>query len=769
MTQAQQISVTGEVHNLEQKPMLYATVTLLTIDSALIQQGSTDDKGRFLIKTTKGEFRLILSQFGRELFSEQVKLTTDLNLGVIQVNDSFNLEGVTVYASPTLMQVIGDKLYFNIENSPLAKGNNGMEVLRKSPKVSLGSDGRLLLKNKNVSILINGRKINLGDKDLEDYLSSINSEDIKRLEIQDLASSEQDASSDGGTVNIILKKAPNGFRGIAKAYYQYKNENYDRYGGSVNLNLGKENWNAYSTISYSENEDFGVTKSDFNYFDGRKNYANSSFSQTYKSLGARLGAIYYPNSRNEVGIEGYFNRNDMNILNSGMLDVHNRADITLSSISKSLSKTNTDIGYITFNYSLAIDTLGSSLKLVADFGKNSTDPFNDVLIRYPTDSTLDNHYKFDSRALSHYYTAQADWSQKFNYAWQFDGGAKVSWINRDNNLDVHFLQDLEWKNDGDQQQNFENRESTFAAYFTMSKRLQKHFFKMGLRVENTYIEGINKVDENKLKQEYTNFFPTVFYQYNISDSRNINLSYKRSISRPAFTDLNPSVLKINDYLYHIGNPNLRPLFIDRIDLAYSFHKQSISMYGIEIDEIIQKVYFQDENNINYFQAQNYGTYRSMGIDHSYNDNLFKWLYMSLSSGAFYNTFSNRSGKKFDGASFYNNSYLQVKPFKTYSLELSSNYQHGFRQLNIKSRHLYQLDISISKPFLKESLLVKLSALDVLNTKFDENTSFFTDFNFKFYQKRLTRGVFMQIQYALDNKRKAKRGSVKSENESRARL
>lgn len=83
-----------------------------------------------------------------------------------------------------IIQQVGDKTYFNVENSPIAKGNNGLEVLQKSPKLSVNSDGKILLHNKAATVLINGNKTQLEDADLKSYMENLTSENIKRIEIQ---------------------------------------------------------------------------------------------------------------------------------------------------------------------------------------------------------------------------------------------------------------------------------------------------------------------------------------------------------------------------------------------------------------------------------------------------------------------------------------------------------------------------------------------------------------------------------------------------------
>lgn len=56
--------------------------------------------------------------------------------------------------------------------------------------------------------------------------------------------------------------------------------------------------------------------------------------------------------------------------------------------------------------------------------------------------------------------------------------------------------------------------------------------------------------------------------------KSLSFSYKRSITRPSFRDLNPFVIKQNDFLYMIGNPNLQPLYLDDIEIGYNMKKHS---------------------------------------------------------------------------------------------------------------------------------------------------------------------------------------------------
>ncbi|WP_334126223.1 outer membrane beta-barrel protein [Empedobacter brevis] len=759
----------GKVVNNSNHSMEFVQVSLIKNDSITVSQTITDSLGIFSLNGEKGSYVLLMEQFGAELFAEPVALFQDIDLAIIQIDEFQQLEEVVIEGKRKIIEKVGDKLYFNVENSLLATGNSGLDILQKSPKLSTTSDG-VLLRNKSVSILVNGRKLNLSGGDLTAYLSSLSSEDIKRIEIQDVASADQDGSADGGVVNIVLKKSEKGIRGIVKTYFHHRKENYNAYNGALNLNYGTEKWNIYSDISYSDSKDFGHTESAFNYFNGRRNYEKGQFDQNNDNLGIRIGSTFYPNSKNELGFEGYYNKNTTTFDNSGIMNITDNGSPLLSSTNTSLSNTKNDFWYLTFNYSYLLDDEGSYLKFIGDIGQNKSNPSNNVLIEYPENSDLNNHYLFDTRANSRYATSQLDWVQKLENKWDINAGLKFMYVKRDNLLDVQFNRDNVWFPDLNQNQDFNNKEQIFAGYVSFSKTFEKQYIKFGLRAENTNIKGINNVTNSEVRQDYTQLFPSLYYRYNIDESnKSIALNYRRSIARPSFSDLNPFVIKINDYLYQIGNPDLKPLYMNRMDITFDVKKHSFSLFGKLTDKTIQGVYFTDEQNVNYYQPQNFGKYKEAGFDHSFSGNITKWFYADVSTGVFYNSFRSNDGLTNQGPSFYNNTYLQFKPAESYIIEVFSNYQHRYKSRNLENRYKYKFDISLGKSFLNNTITTRLIVYDVFNTRFDENTSYYQDFNFNFYQKRLTRGVLLYVQYTFGNKHKVSSKTVKSENESRGRL
>lgn len=698
-----------------------------------------------------------------------VLLCVGIFAGAQEKKDSIKTQQIqAVTLNKKIIQQVGDKTYFNVENSPIAKGNNGLEVLRKSPKLSVNPDGKILLHNKPVTVLINGRKTQLEDADLKSYMENLTSENIKRIEIQEVSGSDQDASNDGGVINIITKKIPTGFRAIAKTGYTFRKEKYDQYKSGLNLNAGGEKWNIYSDINYYDNHNQSKARSAFNYANGNKQTSEGQFDTHNMNFGTRLGAVIYPNEKNEIGIEGYYNKYSNDYSSQAQLNIIQNGKVTTTSENNSSVIRPVKLWYVTGNYLYKFGNNGNSLKFIGDFGENFNNPFNEVVSVYPNNLTLNNHYTFATNSISKYYTAQLDLFEKFDNKLELNAGAKYGSVSRNNLLDVNILQNGNWKSASDQNQDFQNKESILAGYVSGSKDFGRHFVKVGLRVENTNINGLNRINGNKLAQNYTEFFPSAFYKYSFSADKSFSASYNRNIIRASFQYLNPYVTKENDYLYQIGNPDLKPVFIDNIRFSIDYKTHSLSGGYSNTKNIAQGVYFE-KNGINYWQIQNFGTYKSISLDYSYSKDATKWLYFKLDGGVFYNFFKSYDGVELNGPSFYVNTYTQFKLPKFWTLEWTNNlsYKRKYSQLLINT--FYEMDISIKKSFFDKKILMTFGVEDVFNTSKNDIISYYKNFNFDFYQKSLTRQFFINLQYTMDNKNNMKTNSVKSENDLRGRL
>jgi len=154
------------------------------------------------------------------------------------------LKNVTVTSKKPPIQFLPDKTVINPEASITSGGATLMDVLEKSPGITVAKDGNIIMKGKPaVTVLIDGKPTQLSGQDLQSYLSGISASQVDVIELIENPGAKYDASGNAGIINIKLKsnrvKGFNGSLNVSGAQGIYP-----KTGNSLNLNYrnGKLNW-----------------------------------------------------------------------------------------------------------------------------------------------------------------------------------------------------------------------------------------------------------------------------------------------------------------------------------------------------------------------------------------------------------------------------------------------------------------------------------------------------------------------------------------------
>jgi len=678
------------------------------------------------------------------------------------------LDTVVITGNKPVIRKEYDKLIFSVENSPLRDAVNGLELLSRIPKLQVTSQGDILMRSQSPLILINGRKLNLSGEDLSAYLRNLDPKRIKSIEIQDMGAGDTDAQNSGGVINIIMKGAPQGFSSTLTNAYTYRKNKV--WSGSTGLtaNYGFEKWNFFTRTNYEKNNDAGsyAIKKIFPAVKGQ-NLSLGDFSGLKHNLALQGGAIFTPSKNQELGAEVYYNHSDSQ--GQGREDLR-IFDPELSSVSTNITdqQSGKKLWYTAFNYTYKTDTMGSQLKVIADIGGIDASDNNTTNSIYPFASSSDNSYRYLTVPISHYYTLQGDWLQKLSKKQEFKTGVKYGAVDRSNTLESSLFQNNSWILTPEGQEDFDNKEDVLAGYFTFSSKLgNQQNFRLGLRAEYTHLKGENHINEEKVNQDYTNLFPSFYYGYTLQNTTTLSASFSRHITRPSFRDLNPFLKKENDFSYISGNPNLLPQYSNQYELSWQLKKQSVSLYANYFEDVIAGVY-RNEGNVTYYQPQNFGKQRQLGIDYNYYGNVYKWLYTNISSGLFYTKFdlSPLHPSKY---SFQNNLYTRITLPKDYAVDIYNNFLSGFQQYMTSVGTIYTMDLALQKRLWHKKGTIKLSCNDVFNTSRSKNFSTYQNFDVDFYQKRVTRAYALLFSYTFSNHTKTANKSIQSDAEKRGRL
>ncbi|WP_231577428.1 TonB-dependent receptor plug domain-containing protein [Sphingobacterium sp. IITKGP-BTPF85] len=133
---------------------------------------------------------------------------TQQQIADLKLSPSTNaLAEVTIEGKRPLVENKQGKLILNVENSPLAAGNNGLDIVQRAPGVSLDNDNNLqLMGQSGVKVTIDGRQTYMTGEQLTTLLKSTDGNQIKSVEVIKSRSARDDAEGAVGTINIVMKK-----------------------------------------------------------------------------------------------------------------------------------------------------------------------------------------------------------------------------------------------------------------------------------------------------------------------------------------------------------------------------------------------------------------------------------------------------------------------------------------------------------------------------------------------------------------------------------
>lgn len=614
--------VQGNLIDEKSEPVQYVGATFMDIDKKTSKYSLVDSTGSFKIDLPSGKYVLIVEQMGNELLKREFDLKNDLDLGVMKVDRSIKLEEITIEGKRPLIQQKIDRMVFNVESSMSFQGMSGLDAISNAPLIKLDEqNGISIIGKSSLSVMVNNRQLNLSGSDLMNYLRSLRSDDIARIEVITTPPSRFEAAGNSGIINIILKRNPNlGLSGNVSSAYIRNSKNGTRNGFALNYGGQKVNTSIklrqYITGYKPEGtQDFlsnGQNVLSKNLRDDTPTGFGANLSFDFKlSQNSTIGLIY-DHSRSNYKIK---TRNESAYETSNYLD----SMLTTNSSQKWLTPTNT----LNLFYDLLLDSLGKKISIVANYlndNPNKSDDFNTL------NSKSDVHNFVKTKSLSGYkiYSFQSDLTIPTTIG-TIETGLKYTLFDNSSDISYNDLIGNEYVPNLKNSNIFNYKEQNFAGYFSMSGNLsEKWGYNAGVRYEYTTLKGvtINSTGET-IKNNYGKLFPTASLSYKKDENNVFALNYSRRIGRPGFQALNPFRWYSNPFTYTAGNPFLVPSINDNFRLSYTFkNKFTVDIY--------------DQYGVNYYTTiarLNEGIYSTI-YENSYDENR-----VGLNLG-YYDTFFN---------------------------------------------------------------------------------------------------------------------------------
>jgi hypothetical protein len=744
--------ITGQVKDANGASVNAASIMLFQAkDSALVKTELTDKSGNYKFEPVNaGNYFIRTSVTGMQKTSSPV---ITVNEGATVTGPSIslkpadkNLQGVTVNSKKPMVEVKADKTIVNVEGTINAVGNDGLELLRKSPGVMIDKDDNLSLAGKNgVKVYIDGKPSPLSGAELASYLKSLQSAQIESIEIITNPSAKYEASGNAGIINIRLKKNLTiGTNGSVNAGYNIAT--YPKVNGGLSLNHRNTKVNIFGSYNYNE----AISEMNMKLF---RSQADTVFDQSNQIINRnkgthnfKTGVDYFINKNSTVGVLVNGNISHNVTETSGPMNIIYQPTNTLNRILFATGDNDTKRSNINFNlnYRYAVSG-GSELNIDADYGffdlRNNQMQPNNYYDASGLVKLYSNVYHMISPTDIGIYSVKADYEQNFKKG-RLGYGGKIGYVTTDNDFKRYDVYGTTEVYDKDRSNRFKYTENINAAYINYNRAFKGFIIQAGVRVENTNSDGVssglkyNKTTatyedyDSSLKRNYTDIFPSAAITYNKNPMSQWGLTYSRRVDRPAYQDLNPFEFKLNDYTFMKGNTQLRPQYTNSFGITHTYkYKLNTRLNYSHVKDIFTQLPDTTEKSKSFLTKKNLATQDIVSLNISYPFQ-YKWYSFFTNLNSFYSVYKANFGGgdrnvNLDvlAVSFYlQNSFNLGKGWKA---ELSGFYNSPtIWQGSFKSKSMYSVDGGIQKTVFKGKGTVKAAVSDIFKTlKWSGNSNF----------------------------------------------
>lgn len=584
----------GRVVNEQGKAIEYATVVLLR-EGRQVAGMATDADGRFQLEAAPGQYALQIQYLGCEPLKQLIRVEENNDLGDFVLRSSpTQIEDVVV--SARLVRREADRFVVDVANAPAAIGKDGIELLEHAPGVWIDGEKISINGKSGSKVFVNDRELRMDNEQLLTYLRSLRAEEIQKIEVVPVTGADFDADSSAGIIKITLKKRrENGMNGSV-AFNTTLSDIYHTYDPSANINLHSGKVDFYSSIWGSLGNQRMITHENTRYnASGKSLQAISNARHNQRNYGINAGGLFEINPKNSLGAEFSYWRGKSGGPNQTSTDLSDGSEVVNTrSIFDSHSLNNTYA--VTFNYIHKLDTLGSTLKLLADYTHRNSDSGNDNSSRITTgNSFVDSLYRDNATSIYDVATATLALEKSFSPRWTLKAGAKYTFNDMRNTALYEYRKADAWLRNDNQSYTVNYTENIAALYATASARLGRWSLVAGLRGEYTHTHG----KSGGLRQNYFSLFPNANISYTLAPEKghSLILQYARTIERPRFWCLNPQRWQLSDYTYQSGNPSLDPAFQHDVNLTLVLANKYSLTGGVQIvDGEIQQTMLSDPQN-----------------------------------------------------------------------------------------------------------------------------------------------------------------------------
>ena len=760
------------------KAIARASVRIVLLsDTSVSNTVLTGKEGDFLLdKLAYGYYRLQVTAAGyNKLSLDSIYIRPerfDFDLNDIKLNKrSATLDEVVVYAEKPLIENKDGKITFNTGESALSSGATTTELLKQTPLVNVDNDGKLLLRGKEVKVLIDDKPIELDSKQLQDLLESMPGSMIEKIEVM-TTPPPQYANERGGVINIVTRKGKVGFNARLNVNYGTRGEA----GVSGNLTYRKNKF----TLNFSAG--FGYNEYRSNSYSYRQNYYTDS-SNFFNTLGdnssnnrrpnIRLSLDYDLNKRNSLNFTSQYNSNNSGSHNETEYSNLNRF-YQVYKLSNRVTGTNNESWNpnVTVTYTYKGKDPKEVLKLIAGINYNAYNNERDFYQQYlnpdASPTGVDSTQQQNTFSKNHSINLRLNYDRPLVKKVSLSTGASYNRYNNHNVLNTEFMKkpdNVFVKNDL-LSNDFLFHQTIAGLRASLRYEFMIDFYvNAGVQAEHTVTNFDIRNSVERYPNNYWSFLPFGTLMKKWPNDVSVTFSYKRTIQRPRLNELNPSTDYADPYNTRSGNPYLQAYFADNFDLIFGKWNKKYNLNASVGYNALQDIYSSIRTLL--ADGKTFTTWQNISGRKEYEGSIWggytfsKKAKANLSFGYTYNVYSayDRTVRYFrNGGSFYStlNGSYQFSDLMNANASFTFN---RFANPQGTIRNTLSMNIGLQRKFFRKNFIVTINVIDPFRQQQNKNFTYGSNFSLESSSTTQTRNYRVALSYLF---RKTPKKSSKTE-------
>jgi hypothetical protein len=723
----------GLIRDAEKQPVAGATVTLQ--HDSIRRSAVSNGFGAFAFEElAAGAYLLTISAVGFSMLQDTLNMesTTQAKENQYTITRGEKLlQAVSVTANKNFIEQKIDRTVVNVDALVSNAGVTALDVLENAPGVIV-SDGAISLKGKSgVVIFIDDKPTYLSGADVTNYLKSLPSGSLDKIEIMPNPPARYDAAGNAGVINIRTKKSRSrGFNGSLNiAFGQGR---YSRTNNSLTFNYRNQKLNFFGTASYSVNNGFNDLDI-YRYYlrtDGNLRstfFQNSFIRQTSHATNLKAGVDFFLNPKTALGVlvNGVYRPYDSKTINKSVVsDAAGTTDSVITADNR--EHNNWKKGSFNLNY-LHKYNIDRELSFDVDYityASNQDQIFLNAIFGPSGNLKSGDGLTGQLPSVINIYSAKSDYSHSLTPTMKVAAGGKISYVSTDNAANYYTVINNTTKPDYDKTNHFLYKENINAVYLNLNKDWDRLSLQTGLRLENTVSDGHQLGNaakpDSSFRRHYTNLFPTLYLVYKLDtlSRHQLSFSYGRRIERPFYQDLNPFISPLDKFSVYVGNPYLNPSFTNTFELSHIFKKKITTTLSYNATANIVEETIDLANGIYTSRPANIGKSSVLGISVTSSAKPAAWWVNTLFAevqnrsykGLLYDYILDTNAVYF-GANMTN----QFTLGKGWTAELGGNYRTAILFGQIISGQTGRVNAGIAKRILNNQGSLKLNFRDIFRT------------------------------------------------------